>query len=114
MFSSFSLCKIPIYTTCGFPWRLTDKDSPANAGDPGSIPGSGKPLEKETAPHSNILAWEIPWTEEPGRLQSMGSQTVGHDLAPEHTCMHNKNNTSRRYISLTEKNYIRVNKTRHI
>ena len=32
------------------------------------------PLEKETATHSNILAWEIPWTEEPGRLQSMGSQ----------------------------------------
>ena len=33
------------------------------------------------AAHSNILAWRIPWTEEPGRLQSMGSQRVGHDLA---------------------------------
>ena len=33
------------------------------------------------ATHSSILAWEIPWTEEPGRLQSMGSQRVGHDLA---------------------------------
>ena len=32
------------------------------------------------APHSSTLAWEIPWTEEPGRLQSMGSQRVGHDL----------------------------------
>ena len=37
------------------------------------------PLEKEMAPHSTILAWKIPWTEEPGRLQSMGSQRVGHD-----------------------------------
>ena len=36
-------------------------------------------LEKEMATHSRILAWKIPWTEEPGRLQSMGSQRVGHD-----------------------------------
>ena len=36
-------------------------------------------LEKEMAPRSSTLAWEIPWTEEPGRLQSMGSQRVGHD-----------------------------------
>ena len=37
------------------------------------------PLEKGTATHFKILAWEIPWTEEPGRLQSMGLQRVGHD-----------------------------------
>ena len=37
------------------------------------------PLEKEIATHSSILAWESPWTEEPGGLQSMGSQRVGHD-----------------------------------
>ena len=37
------------------------------------------PLEKGMATHSSILAWRIPWTEEPGRLQSMGSQRVGHD-----------------------------------
>ena len=36
-------------------------------------------LEKAMAPHSSTLAWKIPWTEEPGRLQSMGSQRVGHD-----------------------------------
>ena len=36
-------------------------------------------LEKEMATHSSILAWRIPWTEEPGGLQSMGSQRVGHD-----------------------------------
>ena len=38
-------------------------------------------LEKEITDHSFILAWEIPWTKEPGRLQSMGSQRVGYDLA---------------------------------
>ena len=37
------------------------------------------PLEKEMATHSSILAWEIPWTEEPGRLLSTGSQNTGHD-----------------------------------
>ena len=37
------------------------------------------PLEKEMAPHSSTLAWIIPWTEEPGRLQSMGLRRVGHD-----------------------------------
>ena len=37
------------------------------------------PLEKEMAIHSSTIAWKIPWTEEPGRLQSMGSQRVGHN-----------------------------------
>ena len=41
--------------------------------------GPEDPLEKEMATHSNILAWKISWTEEPGGLQSMGSQRVGHD-----------------------------------
>ena len=41
--------------------------------------GQEDPLEKEMATHSSILAWKIPWTEEPGKLQSMGSQKVGHD-----------------------------------
>ena len=43
--------------------------------------GSGITLEKEMATHSSTLAWRIPGTEEPGRLQSMGSQRVGHDCA---------------------------------
>jgi len=38
-----------------------------------------KAMEKAMAPHSSTLAWKIPWTEEPGRLQSMGSHRVGHD-----------------------------------
>ena len=41
--------------------------------------GREDPPKKEMATHSSTLAWEIPWTEEPGRLQSMGSQRVGHD-----------------------------------
>ena len=41
--------------------------------------GREDPLEKEVAAHSSTLAWKIPWTEESGRLQSMGSQRVGHD-----------------------------------
>ena len=59
------------------------KESAFNAGDTGdksSIPpGSGDPLEEEMATHSSVLAWAIPRTEEPGRLQSMGLQRVGHD-----------------------------------
>ena len=42
-------------------------------------------LEEEMAPHSSVFAWRIPWTEEPGELQSMGSQRVRHDLVTEHT-----------------------------
>ena len=46
--------------------------------------GWENPLEKETVTHSSILAWRIPWTEEPGGLQSLESQRVGHDWATEH------------------------------
>ena len=55
------------------------KVSAYSEGDPGSIPGSGRSLEKEMATHSSTLAWKIPWTEEPDRLQSVGSQIVGND-----------------------------------
>ena len=57
------------------------KNPPANAGDikdTGLVPGSGRSPEKAMATHSSIHAWRIPWTEEPGRLQSTGLQTVGH------------------------------------
>ena len=47
--------------------------------------GQEDPLEKAVATHSSTLAWEIPWMEEPGRLQSMGSQRVRHDSATSHT-----------------------------
>ena len=63
----------------GFPCSSVGKESACSAGDPGLIPGLEDPLEKEMATHSSILAWKILWTEEPGGLQSMGSQRVGHD-----------------------------------
>ena len=47
--------------------------------------GGEDPLKKEMATHSSILAWEIPWTEESGRLQSMGLQRVGHDRSTKHS-----------------------------
>ena len=50
-----------------------------NAGDEDSIPGWEDPLEEGTATQPSILAWRIPWTEEPSRLQSIGSQRVRHD-----------------------------------
>ena len=113
------MCLIYIYVYMGFPGSSAGKKSACNAGDPGSIPGSGRfpgeglgyplqyswaslvaqmvknlsamweawirslgrkdLLEKEMVTHSRILAWRIPWTEEPGRLQSVGSQGVGHN-----------------------------------
>ena len=63
----------------GFPGGLDGKESTHNTGDPGSIPGWGRSPGEGMAAHSSILAWEIPWTEEPGRLQSMGLQRVGHN-----------------------------------
>ena len=55
------------------------RNRPANAGDPSSIKGQEDPLEKGMATHSSILAWRVPWTEEPGGLQSVASQRIRHD-----------------------------------
>ena len=55
----------------GFSGGSDGKESAYSAGDLGSIPGSGRPLEKEMTTHSSIPAWRIPWTEDPGRLQFM-------------------------------------------
>ena len=57
---------------------LVVKNPPANSGDkrdPGSIPSSGRSPEEGNSNHSSIPAWRIPWTEEPGKLQPMGSQS---------------------------------------
>ena len=56
----------------GFTGGSLIKNLPASAGDVGSVLGQGDPLEEEMAAHSSILAWRIPWTEEPGGLQSLG------------------------------------------
>ena len=62
-----------------FPDGSVGKESTCSAGDVGDtglIPGSGRSLEEDMATHSNIHAWRIPWTEEPGGLQTTGSQTL--------------------------------------
>ena len=66
----------------GFPGGSEGKASACNVGDPGLIPGwQRSPGAKEMATHSSILAWRIPWTEQPGRLQPTGSKRVGHNWA---------------------------------
>ena len=64
------------------------KESACTTGDPGSVLGLGNPVEEGMATHYSILTCEIPWTEEPGGLQSMGSQRVGHDQVIKHTRAH--------------------------
>ena len=68
-----------VYAFVGFLSGSDGKESACKAGDLGSIPGSEDPLEKGIATLSSILAWRIPWTEKPGRLQSTESQRVGHN-----------------------------------
>ena len=63
----------------GLPGGSDDKESAYNAGDPGLISGLGRSPGGGNGTHSSILAWRIPWTEEPGRLQSMRLQRVGHN-----------------------------------
>ena len=63
----------------GIPNRLSDEESPAKQETWVQSLGRKDPLEKEMATHSSILAWRIPWIEEPGGLQSMGSQRVGQE-----------------------------------
>ena len=69
----------------GFPCGSDSKKSTFSAGDLGSILGSGRPLEKGMATHSSIPAWRIPWTEESGGLQSMGSQRDTEQLSYDMT-----------------------------
>ena len=64
----------------GFLGGSGSKESARNAGDPALIPELGRSPREGNGTHSSILAWRIPCTEEPSRLQSMGSQTVGHYL----------------------------------
>ena len=69
-----------------FPGYSVVKDLPACTEDVSLIPGLGRSPGEIMATHSSILAWKIPWTEEPSKLQSMGSQRVEHDLVTEHAC----------------------------
>ena len=81
------------------------KDLPVSAGDESSIPGLGRSISFPSITHSGILAWRIPWTEEPGGLQSIGSQR--EDIAEHpHTHATDPRNRKRRdtrtetYLSL--------------
>ena len=80
---SGSISKITkILLLWGFSSGSAVKESTCEAGDAktrGQFLGQEDPLEKDMATHSNILAWEIPWTEEPDGLQSMGSEKVRHN-----------------------------------
>ena len=70
-------CKLLKIGESGFPHSSVSKESACNAGDLGLIPGLGRSPGEGNGNHSSILAWRIPWTEEPSRLQSMGSQELG-------------------------------------
>ena len=70
---------IRFFPNLNFPGGSDGKASAYNAGDLGLILGREDPLENEMATHSSILAWRIPWMEEPGGLQSMEVQRVRHD-----------------------------------
>ena len=87
-------------TLMGFAGGSDGKESACNVRDLGSIPGSGRFLEKGMATHFSILAWRISWTEEPGGLQSMEPQRVKH---------HGATNTffhifTMKYINITTNN----------
>ena len=70
---------IYIYIYMGFPGSQESACNAGVAGDVGSLPDWEDYLEEGMATHSSILAWRILWTEEPGKLQSMGSQRVRHN-----------------------------------
>ena len=78
-FSNFK-CSRLLIRVGGFPGNSVVKNLPVNVGDRSSISGSGRSLEWEMATHFRMLAWEIPWAEEPNGLHSMGSKIVRLDL----------------------------------
>ena len=78
-FKGSGLNKNEIFKQPLFPGDSDGKEFACYAGDLGLIPGLGKSPGEGNGYHSSILAWEIPWTEEPGRLQSMELHSVGHN-----------------------------------
>ena len=75
----YALNKFPSWIYEHFPGASDGKESTCKAGDQVWYLGWEEPWEEEMATHSSILAWRIPWTEEPGRLLCMGLQRAGHD-----------------------------------
>ena len=80
MFRGFPASKnLQFFHITGSPGGSDSKESACSAGDPGSTPGLRRSPGEGNGDPQPILAWRIPWTEEPGQLQSMGSQRVGHN-----------------------------------
>ena len=103
--ASFGLCDILKHGASQV--ILGVKNLPANAGDVrdvGLIPGWEDPLEEEMATHSSILAWRIPWTGEPGRLQCMGLWRVRHDWS-DLSYMHTMHACNILKITMSNKSY---------
>ena len=75
----FNKLIVAVMWYAGLPRWLSGKESTCNAGDMSLIPGLERSLEKEMETHYSILAWEIPWAEEPDELHSMGVTKVRHD-----------------------------------
>ena len=92
-----------IYMYLGFPIGPGVKESPCNEGDLGSIPGLGRYAQRDMRSISRILAWGISWTVEPSRLQSIGSQRVGHiwinwACTGTHTYIYSSTNSFSTYV----------------
>ena len=77
---SSKVIQLYIYMYLGFPLGSVVKESPCNEGDLGSVPGLGRYAQRDRTSLSGIVAWKISWTEDPSRLQSTGTQRVGHIL----------------------------------
>jgi len=95
---TYIFCRIPplllnLKLATGLPWWSSGWDSMLPMQGPGFDPHSGNYMEKEMTAYSWILAWRIPWREEPGRLQSMGLQRVRHDWSDLHTHTHTHTHT---------------------
>ena len=84
------MVRLPIPVLMGFPSGSDGKESACNAGDLGSIPGLGRYPGEGNGYAFKYSGLENSWTEEPGRLQSMGSQKVGHDWVTFTTILGNK------------------------
>ena len=98
LWAKFICLRGKISVRWGFHSNSGGKESTCNAGDLGLIPWLRRSLEKGTATHSSILAWKIQWTEEPGRLQSMGSQRARQTtyLPPEKSVCRSRSNSQNR------------------
>ena len=76
---SIAVLTVSLQSSLDFPGGSDGKESTCNEGEPGLIPALGRSSGEGNDNHSSILAWRIPWTDEPGGLQSMRLQRVGHN-----------------------------------